>query len=196
MPSSLDSAVFELDYVLDRKDLRDYESYSWSRSRVYVGLVHALFCLMLVAFGLLVPFLMHQTVLFFGLDWPPQLNLLYVVGAAASLFFGYQTVKSRYGNLMNAVKSNDHDDLGFDEQLALGKRHLTVSQSNIAIRSPAGETVREWSGVKSIETAGDLILIYSDVGFVIPRRAFSSDGELQTFVSAVTEWHARAGDAD
>ena len=191
MPRSLDAAVFELDYALDREDLRDYESYSWSRSRILVRLVHGLFILMLAAFGLLVMFLIHQTVTFFGLDWPAELNLLYVVCAVAAVFFGYEQTKSRYGTWLppDILKP---DDLDFDQQLALGKWHLTVSESNIAIRGPIGEAVREWSDVTTIETNGELIFFYADFGLIVPRRAFSSDAELQRFASAVKRWHARA----
>lgn len=193
MCRSFDAIVFELDYDVERKDIQAYQSHFWSRSRTFVVIVHSLFILMLSAFGLLISFLIHQTVNFFGQDWPPELNLLYVVCAVAAVFFGYEQTKARYGTLLNALKP---DDLGFDEQLALGNRHLTVSQSNIAIRGPTGESVRQWIDVTSIETNGEHIFIYADVGFFIPHSAFSSDAERQRFASAVKQWHARSVDTD
>ncbi|HTE18929.1 MAG TPA: YcxB family protein [Armatimonadota bacterium] len=79
---------------------------------------------------------------------------------------------------------------------ALGRHTVVISPAALWLSTPGlGEGRVEWSAIKEVVANEHLVLLYRDeqIAHVVPRRAFATPREAETFLLRATEWLAAAG---
>jgi hypothetical protein len=75
-----------------------------------------------------------------------------------------------------------------------GPRRLTLTPQFMVSSSPYTQSVARWIAVERIDHQPPALYLYlsSNTAFIVPRRAFASDDDFQTFVNTAQQFHARA----
>lgn len=78
---------------------------------------------------------------------------------------------------------------------SLGPRQVTLTPREIRIRGPYTDDRVHWIAIENVEAGSSALYLYTSGanGYVIPRRAFASDSEFDSFVALAREYQARAG---
>ena len=75
-----------------------------------------------------------------------------------------------------------------------GPRRVTLTPQFMVSSSPYTQSVARWMAVEGIDPQPTALYLYlsSNTAFIVPRRAFASDDDFQTFVHTAQQFHARA----
>ena len=75
-----------------------------------------------------------------------------------------------------------------------GSVSLTLSSDNIVVKADSGEAVYQWSQVDKIVDTEDYIYLFitNILAIIIPKRSFSGESSLETFVRTIHEFHGLA----
>jgi len=67
----------------------------------------------------------------------------------------------------------------------LGLRTIVISSDGITERTQVSETTCKWPSIEKICTNGDYVFVYMSTmsAFIIPKRAFNTSSEFDTFIS-------------
>ena len=70
-----------------------------------------------------------------------------------------------------------------------GKCELEAGDDSLTETRPSGSTIRNWTSVERIVTTPLHLFVYTSgiEAYVVPRRAFSTESEFNTFVEVITE---------
>ncbi len=75
-----------------------------------------------------------------------------------------------------------------------GSVSLTLSPDQVRIKTDSGEAVYKWSKInKIVETEDYIYLFITNIfAIIIPKRSFSDESSLSTFVKTIHEFHGPA----
>lgn len=75
-----------------------------------------------------------------------------------------------------------------------GPRRVTLTPQFLVSSSPYTQSVARWMAVEGIDPQPTALYLYlsSNTAFIVPRQAFASDGDFQTFVHTAQEFHSRS----
>jgi len=76
-----------------------------------------------------------------------------------------------------------------DKGSILGKRKYTITDEGLLEESEINNNLRKWSGIKTVDVNRNSVFIVVDTiaAYVIPKRSFKDDNEMNSFVQRVTE---------
>lgn len=76
----------------------------------------------------------------------------------------------------------------------LGRRRLTLKAEGLAEATEVSETTTSWSGVERVSVSEEHAFIYVSAlaAITVPRRAFPSETEFNSFVRAATDLQTKA----
>ncbi len=79
-----------------------------------------------------------------------------------------------------------------------GPRRMTLTSQFVMHSSPFTQSAVRWIAVEKVDPQAVALYIYvsSNAAHIIPRRAFASDDDFQTFVHTAQEFHSRNMSAD
>jgi len=176
-------------YELTRADLAAFIEFHQRTSpaarRQKVGYLVVAFCaLMILPAGILTT--TDKSVLETAIDiWP------LLLGPILFGIFAIPYIRWRTRQMSNRLLSE-----GQNKEFYV-KCELEAGDDSLTETRPSGSTIRNWTSVERIVTTRSHLFVYTSSieAYVVPRRAFSTESEFNTFVDAITERSGVEGQA-
>ena len=171
----------KIDYELTSDDLaafvQSHRRTSPAARRQEIGCLALAFCaLMILPVGALLTTDKPVLETAFGI-WPLLLGpILFVIFAIPYVPWRMRQMPNR---LLSEGQNKDY----------YGKCELEAGDDAITETRPSGSTICNWTSVERIVTTPSHLFVYTSgiEAYVVPRRAFSTDSEFNTFVDVVKE---------
>uniref|UniRef100_UPI0032174246 YcxB family protein n=1 Tax=uncultured Draconibacterium sp. TaxID=1573823 RepID=UPI0032174246 len=160
----------EINVDLTREDYIDFNKYFFLKKglkkRIYIVIIIALMIPLIVDYG-----------------QPFEIFTYLKTAVLAGFIFGL----IYFGGMMITIKRTGK--LPSDNGSLLGKKKFIITDEGLVEDCESNRNLQKWKGIKSIETNDNSIFIFIDtlVAYVIPKRSFKDEAEIENFIKIIQE---------